>query len=292
MKLRKSLLSLFLAVAVALIAVPASAVVLDGNYLRVGVSNSGGLIDDAFTVGIDYDKNGTGTWTGWDFLKPGTPYEFHSIGYGGGTWNAAGYYHGNSFSATSVNTSAGTTNSAVTTGTYGPLSIAQTLSYADSSGFIDFYVRLTNTSGAAVTDVVYARGLDPDQDVYAGGGYPTTNVISSGDLVYAAAPITDWTIGIYSNSAYPHVPTINSGWDSDPYSLLTPRDDGYGDWTINMAFDIGTLDPGQYADIYFQYRIAETHGGVTPIPEPCTMILFGTGIAGAAGFLRKMNKKS
>ena len=29
-----------------------------------------------------------------------------------------------------------------------------------------------------------------------------------------------------------------------------------------------------------------------PVPEPCTMILFGTGIAGAAGFLRKRSKKS
>lgn len=28
------------------------------------------------------------------------------------------------------------------------------------------------------------------------------------------------------------------------------------------------------------------------IPEPCTMILFGTGIAGAAGFLRKRSKKN
>lgn len=31
---------------------------------------------------------------------------------------------------------------------------------------------------------------------------------------------------------------------------------------------------------------------VQPIPEPCTMILFGTGIAGAAGILRKRSKKN
>ncbi|MEW5949461.1 MAG: PEP-CTERM sorting domain-containing protein [Thermodesulfobacteriota bacterium] len=31
---------------------------------------------------------------------------------------------------------------------------------------------------------------------------------------------------------------------------------------------------------------------VNPVPEPCTMILFGTGIAGVAGFLRKRSKKS
>jgi len=36
--------------------------ILAGNYLRVGVNNSGGLIDSAFTVGINYDSTGTGTW--------------------------------------------------------------------------------------------------------------------------------------------------------------------------------------------------------------------------------------
>jgi len=111
--------------------------------------------------------------------------------------------------------------------------------------------------------VVYARGLDPDQDVYAGGLYNTNNTIASGDLVYASAPITDWTIGIYSNSSYDHVPTISYYWPfADPYSLLTPRDDGNGDYSINMAFDIGTLAPGASADIAFQYRIADTSGGV------------------------------
>jgi len=47
--------------------------ILQGNYLRVGVNDSGGLIDSNFIVGIDYDKNGTATPTGFDFLKPGNP---------------------------------------------------------------------------------------------------------------------------------------------------------------------------------------------------------------------------
>ncbi|MCK4625591.1 MAG: hypothetical protein KAV00_09800, partial [Phycisphaerae bacterium] len=171
---------------------------LAGDYLRVGVSNSGGLIDDNFVVGIDYDNTGTSSWTSYDFLKPGAPFEFYSIGYES-SWNTAGYGYGNTFSASSTNTSAGTTNSGTTVGTYGPLSFQQDLWYADDSGFIDFHVTLTNTSTtAAVSDVVYARGLDPDQDVYAGGGYDTTNIIQSGDLVYGSAPVTDWTIAIFS----------------------------------------------------------------------------------------------
>jgi hypothetical protein len=62
-------------------------------------------------------------------------------------------------------------------------------------------------------------------------------------------------IGIYSDSVYSHTPTISSGWSIDPYVLLDPNDDGDGDYTINMAWDIGTLAPGESADIYFKYRI-------------------------------------
>jgi hypothetical protein len=268
--------------------------ILAGNYLRVGVNDSGGLIDGSFTVGIDYDSTGTGTWTGFDFLKPGTPFEFYSVGYSGAPylgWNSAGYNSGNSFGATTADTSAGAMNSASTTGgVFGPLAISQNLSYADTAGFIDFAVKITNTGGVALTDVVYARGLDPDQDVYANGGYSTNNTIASGDLVYASAPITDWTIGIFSSSPYLHVPSIRADWSSDPYSLLTPTNDGDGDYTINMAFDIGTLAPGQSADIFFQYRIAETGAGVA-VPEPTTLLLWsGLGAIGAVMAYRRKRR--
>jgi len=275
------------AVALAAGPVQAATFILYGDYLRVGVSNSGGLINDTFTVGIDYDKTGTATWSAWDFLKPGTPFEFYSIGYGGATWNDAGYWHGNAFSATSVDTSAGAMNSARTTGTYGPLAMTQDLWYVDGTGWIDFRVTLTNTSGNAVSNVVYARGLDPDQDVYAGGGYPTTNVIVSNDIVTASAPVTDWTIAIYSGSAYPHKPSIDYHWNTNPYYLYnTPPNDGNGDNTINMAWFIGTLNPGQSADITFQYRIAETQAGAV-IPEPVTMAGLVLGVGGLAGYVRR-----
>jgi hypothetical protein len=297
---------------VALALQPAMAdALLTGNYLKVGVNNTGGLIDSTFNTGINYDKNGTATYAPYDFLKPGTPYEFYSIGYAGSPGgkntfgtpssnsNSYGYYHtiqsgGSNPGSTTTNTSAAGVLSATTTGgAYGALAISQVMSFGVNSGFIDFTVTLTNTSAAAVNNVVYGRGLDPDQDVYAGGGYNTTNTIVSGDLVTGSAPITDWTIGIYSNSAYAHTPTIQGSpgvlWDSNPYDLLLPSNDGYGDYTINMGWNIGTLGAGESATIAFQYRIADTHVAVEAVPDNgSTLGLLGLAMVGFVAFRRKL----
>jgi hypothetical protein len=290
--------------ALALQPLQAADVILDGNYLRVGVNNSGSLVDSAFTVGIDYDKTGTNTPTGFDFIKPGTPYEFFGVGYNNAS--AVYAYWDNTyttFNGTTTNTSAGSTLSTLTTGAYGEagaLGISQMLSFGMNSGIINFAVSLTNNTAEAMSNVVYARGLDPDQDVYAGGGYPTTNTIVSGNLVTGSAPVTDWTIGIFSDSSYAHTPTVRSSWpigSSDTYNLLTPRDDGYGDYSINMAWNVGTLGAGATAVVTFQYRIAETKGEVvTPrdtgggVPDTTsTLAVLGVTLLSLAGLRRKIS---
>ena len=137
--MKKLLLALF--VASMFITSPASATILEGDFLRVGVDGSGGLIDAGFTVGIDYDETGTGTWTSYDVLKPGTPFQFNSIGVAG-SWVAAGYYNGNNFSATTNETSSGTTLSTLTTGSYLGLDYSQSIFFDQTSGVIHFTINL------------------------------------------------------------------------------------------------------------------------------------------------------
>ena len=259
-------------------AVEVTSIVLAGNFLRVGVHDSGGLIDNGFHVGIDQSAGGNGSFPGYDFLKPGDPFEFYSVGYNAGSGNVAkvaGYEFesGNPFSATTTDTSSGSTLSALTTGSFGPLSISQTLSFGINSSTITFSVTLTNTSGSALTNVVYARGLDPDQDVYAGGSYDTTNAVVNGNLVTAFGATTGWAIGIFSNSSITHTPSVRTDWSTDPYALLNSINNGNGDNAINIAWDIGSLAAGQSITIPFEYRI-------NAIPEPSTY----AALAGAAAF--------
>ncbi len=265
--------------------------ILTGNVLKVGISDGGSLIDSAFTVGIDQSPTQNGVFTGFDFLKPGTPFEFWSVGADGNSGTqGAGNYAYNAFGGTTTNTSAGSLLSTSTTGLhFNDISLSQLMSFGQNSGIIDFSVTLTNIGNAPLSNVVYARGLDPDQDVYAGGGYETTNTVVSGDLVTARAPVTDWTIGIYSNSSYAHTPTVQSSWATNPYTLLTPHNDGYGDYTINMGFDLGTLNVRESKTVTFQYRVAETHGEVEHpgVPDSgSTLSLMGVAFAACAGFMR------
>jgi len=290
--MKKSILTTFIALALSSSAVMAADAILTGNYLKVGVNDSGGLIDSSFNVGITYDKDGTATFPSYDFLKPGTPFEFGSVGYNNNS-TAYGHYYGNTIGGTTTNTSAGTTFSTHTVGSYGSLGITQDLWFSKDGGTIYFDVKLTNLSTDLLSSVVYARGLDPDQDVYAGGGYVTSNSIVTPDLVTGTAPLTDWTIGIFSDSLYSHTPTIRSYWPyADPYGLLAPHDDGYGDYSINMAWNIGSLAAGATAGITFEYRIAKTKGDVvTPpdhgVPDAASTLGLTLGALGLLGLIRR-----
>jgi len=252
----------------------ADSFVLEGNYLRVGVSESGGLIDDDFNAGIMFDPSGTKNFGIADYITPGSPFEFYSIGING-EWDTTGYEYGNTFGVTTINTSSGTTFSANSTGAFGALSITQNLWFDENSSVIHFLVTGTNTGESTLNNVVYARGLDPDQDYDPYGEYNTFNSIPASNRVRAVGPYSNWFIDIEDQSGG-GVPTVDEEWDTDPYNLLVPHNDGDGDNTINMAWNAGDIEPGASVSAEFTYSV-----GV--VPEPISLILFVSGGAIMAG---------
>lgn len=258
----------------------AASFVLGGNILDVGVSSSGGLVNDVLNQGITYKPGPLPN----DFTLPGTPFEFYAIGVGG-TSAAAGVMSNdtNTFNMVTTNYSTATLLHAQTTNgvfTVGGASLIYTQNvYFDiNSSTINFSVDILNAGSTAINNVVYARGLDPDQDVFLGGGYATNNSIGAG-TVTAVGPLSNLYITIKDLTGG-GVSAISSGWSTDPYVLLGGPNDGNGDYTINMAWNIGTLEAGRSYEIDFQYQI-----GVVPVPP--SVVLLGSALLGLLGLRRK-----
>lgn len=287
--MRNRMFHKFLMVAVAVLALygigNAADFTLTGNYLNVGINNSGGLIDSNTFVGIQFDPTGSGTFPAAppaaDFITPGTPLEFYSIGVGGTNLGSAGYQDGNTFNVTTINTTQGVALSSLTYGTAG-LGLIQRTYFDAASKSIHFSVDLLNTTGAAMTNVVYARGLDPDQDLYTFGTFVTNNSIGvngAGHAVTTAVgPFSGLTIQIEDLTGFGIASVTN--WVQDPYALLAGGSLGNGDYTIAMAWNLGTIGAYQSREIDFQYNLSA-------VPLPPTLLLLAPGLLGLMGIRKR-----
>ncbi len=272
--------------------------VLTGNYLKVGVSNSGGLVDDNLLCGIQYDPLGGGSFGVFDYFLPGEPFEFWSVGVNdplagevvkvvtnNGDW-------GDPFGMTTTDTSSGSTLSAHTTGSWIDaglgldVGIVQGLSFDVNGDVISFHTALTN-NGQSAFDGAFARGGDPDQDVNLYGGLPyntvqTINSIPAANDVRAVGPFSGFSIDLTDDQGG-GVPSIDVEWNTNPFYLFySPPNDGFGDNSINIAWG-GTINAGQTVDLYYSYRL----GREEPIPEPGTLSLLGLSLCSLLGLRRR-----
>lgn len=260
-------------------------VTVSGNYLQLGVNTGGSLIDFGSFTGLKYDPSGTGNFSSpVDVLAPGNPFAFYSIGVNG-NWNVAGGgAPTNPFNTTTVDLSAGAGSPFVFTknGSYGGLAFQQVLSFNQDSKSIHSTVTFQNVSGAQVNNVVYAAGIDPDQDVNTPmSSYWTQNTIQGQGVdasVTGFGPVTGLSVTMRNTTGWVDTTaSVSRPWDTNPYILSGPAiNDGNGDYTINLAYRLGDFAPGQEKTVGFDYAIA-----AVPEPETYAMLIGGLGLLGA-----------
>jgi len=304
------------AVALAPHNVRAGDIVLAGQTILVGMNNGGSIVENTTAgptptspfIGIQYDSTGTGNYSkGYDFITPGDPYQYFSVGYGS-TFVANSFDHGNPMGFTTANTSSGgTLQSTSTGGSYGPLSLTQTMSFQNSgagSGIMAYTVTIKNTSTDTAPNVAYATGLDPDQDVYFDGNYATANYITSKNFLYATGTATAWTIAIANTSAYTPTGTwiADEGWDfgdlsdENPYITTFGTASGsfvgvgnnYADDTLNMDWQLGDLAAGATVTLTYDYVIAANPSSAGAPDGASTVGLLGLALAGLGAVRRKI----
>lgn len=287
-----------------------ASVVMEGDFIRTAVSEDGTLgAGDDTPPGILYDISGTSTFGADDFLTPGTPWEIFSV-FSEATGLLTNYNNNDDTDSITGGVLTDESSSSLYdyhvswSGEYSTsFHITTDTFFNDDDQQINFTT--TIVAGEDLVDLQFLRAIDPDQDHTTYGTYSTMNSrgfdangdgdyddtgdVSQEDLVYAEGEHTGLSIGLLSNSPYGH----NTGvtdifWSIDPQDYLSGTYDGNGDNAIGLAFELGTLNVGER--VTFNYSYVFEGPSSQPLPEPTTVLLLGSGVAGLAGVMRKKRK--
>ncbi|WUR12645.1 PEP-CTERM sorting domain-containing protein [[Empedobacter] haloabium] len=256
-------------------------ITVTGKYIQFGVNDGGSLIDFNTFTGLRFDPTGGGHWDqSIDFLTPGTPFAFYSIGVGGSFAVAGGGSPNNPFTSVTGGYTNGMESFTITSGGhYNGLDISQVITFRTDSRVIHSDVLLTNSSGGDLNNVVYAVGLDPDQDYNRYGTYDTYNFVHNQGYnasVLAIGPVSGYSVTLTNTSGRESaVASVRRDWSINPYTLSNAVDDGHGDNTINLDYWLGYMPAGRQASLSYDYTLA-------PVPEPAThwMLTGGLGLLG------------
>jgi len=241
---------------------------LNNNIIATCVSPDGTFGNGRSPIGM--------TFGGRDFLRPGTPYEYFSVRFDGTT------YHNNNSDGVSTDTiptkisklerftgqnGGAMVESFIKIGDECPhakgLKITQKYTLDPNAKEIILRVEMLNIGWLPINDLYYARGLDPDQDRPSGsfstfnkkggtfGGLP----ISPTHLVQAVGVKTKLAVALYSVDEEQHDTCIHPSWGMEPTNIIpcTSASPITTDATINIAFKLGSLYPGQKKVFSFKY---------------------------------------
>lgn len=295
--MKKFLFLLFLLFILSPAIVFAAPVVIQNNYVKTAVSDNGTLgYGSSTSPGLLHDPTGSGSFGIDDYLTPGSPWEIFSV-----KTSQTGNLTNNNTGSTAItksslinNSVAGGVQDVIWTGYYGSsFEISHHYFFDTPDERID--ITTTITALEDLTSLSFLRAIDPDPDVNTHGVYETINgrgygSISANDWVHSQGAHTGLTLGLYSNSNISHNTGVSAPWSSDPSDYLLGTNDGNGDYTTGLAFDIGNLYSGSSVELNYSYVMGEDIGHVDinhPIPEPGTFVLFGLGLLGIAFIKRK-----
>jgi len=259
----------------------AAAFDMTGPYLSVGMSNTGGLVDDNFNVGLQFDPTGTHNFTNApDILTAGIPFEFYTVGINGVDQLPNGFFFqpNPNYNVTSTQVAPLMASTAGVVGN--GLVINQTAVVSGTS--VIFNVTFSNPTSAPMT-VQYARGLYAEPDLAQFNSVTTVSSISAGKVT-ALGPLTGVAVSIVdlTGGGVPTIQAFGSGpfnWATDLATLSIPQAAGnYGntDSSINVYWNLGTLLPNQEGQIAFEYT-------VSAVPLPSALLLFAPGLLGLVG---------
>ncbi len=278
-------------------------VFLGGKFIELGIHSSGSFgtsgsrpagfygTDSDSRLGMTSDSDGfdEGNDLRIDYFLPGSPEEAWNLGYkiGGSTFvgTNAGLEGESEIPFSVTNTTSGNTLSASGTGVFNAtLQTNMSISFDANADYYKTTIVLTNNSASTIDDVRYMKSFDPDNTVYLGGDYTTINKIEStfeagdGKAIVSATSLAgdnyntlsgeQSKIFLFSDDSRAKVTTygfsLRDVYDSNVYdNTLSKGSVVTDDIAISIAFDVGTLAPGESVTI--SYYTGLTNRDITTV---------------------------
>lgn len=287
---------------------------LTGNYLNVGISDAGTFGSNGNAQpGLQHDPTGSGNFnSNQDYVSPGSPHDGFSLisdqfGFSQND-NHGPYDFG--FTSPSLLTGAsamGFAHAAIWSGSNTFAQITNAYFFNDNDQRV--LVKTTITALASLTNLVFARSVDPDPDNAAPFYDPITNnqrgnsLYGIDDFVGSAGAHSGLTLALVNidDAGFDHTTSIQGSCceNINPYDVLnhSGNDQGltsFGDHGLNLAYLIGDLSEGASAIVTYSYSVGDNIDVVGPptgtVPEPATWALMLVGF-GAAGIAMRSHRR-